>query len=114
MAALNTLGILHFWCIEVALLTHEDVALEILRMKGRVAESIIRRDSSMRSPALLDAILRCARRSFFNGVGKVCLKEFMEEYKTSIDEIRSVLVESGIKHRFWPPTEKPSILLVYF
>ena len=97
----------------MALLTHEEVAIEILRMRGEAAETIIRRDSSMQSPALLDAILRYARRSFFNGVGKVCLKEFMKEYKTSIDEIRSVLAELSIKHRFWPPTEKPSTLLIY-
>jgi len=67
----------------------------------------------MQRDELIDAILRYARRSFFNGVGKIYLKEFMKEYKTSIDEIRSVLTESRIEHRFYPPIEKPSTLLIY-
>ena len=47
MAALNTLGILHFWCIEVAgyprckpALSHEEVALEILRIRREEETSI--------------------------------------------------------------------------
>jgi len=62
---------------------------------------------------LVEALLNHASRSYFCGVGKILLKEFMREYRVSLEEIRKVLMEAGIQHRFYPPIEKPSTLLIY-
>jgi len=68
----------------------------------------------MDKETLKTAIINQAKRSYFNGVGRIQLDEFTKAFNTTLEEIKEALMDMNLKHRFYPPIEKPTLLLIYF
>ncbi len=68
----------------------------------------------MDKETLKTTIINHAKRNYFNGRGRIDLKEFMETFNITLKDIKEALEDMNMKHRFYPPTEEPTLLLIYF